>query len=299
MDNLILIPYKIYENNDFITYFKPNSWKVDIDKSIDYDLRNFTMEEILTDIRKNKPSFQIFVGLQLQQCGVECSPTDKNFFTAQRYDLDTSGCILVAKSMENFQLMRETVNDKKNTMKVYLCLVNGELKENEGFIKKRINCTKQQTKAGKQYMMCSNSNTEGNPACSFFSKVATFKDKDDKYYTLVQVRIYTGRTHQIRIHMKSIGHPLVMDRKYLPQEVYEKNNEICSRLFLHNFFLKINWKGTEHAFRNALPLDLIACLSRLEMVELLKQDFYTLSDSIYQTCDMGNNKYSKNNKNSN
>lgn len=99
--------------------------------------------------------------------------------------------------------------------------------------------------------------------------------------------------------MKSIGHPLVMDRKYLPQEVYEKNNEICSRLFLHNFFLKINWKGTEHAFRNALPLDLIACLSRLEMVELLKQDFYTLSDSIYQTCDMGNNKYSKNNKNSN
>lgn len=58
MDNLILIPYKIYENNDFITYFKPNSWKVDIDKSIDYDLRNFTMEEILTDIRKNNPHFK-------------------------------------------------------------------------------------------------------------------------------------------------------------------------------------------------------------------------------------------------
>jgi 23S rRNA-/tRNA-specific pseudouridylate synthase len=279
----LLIPYKIYEDDNFIVYYKPPYWKVDIERYTIYDINKVKKEDLIKDIIIKKPSLQLYIGLSLIESGIKFRNREYEYGVAHRYDLETSGCILVGKGYNNFMKLRGIINNKKETMKVYICLVNGNMKESHGFIKKKINCEKKDDN-GRKYMLCSNSNVDGLDACSYFNKIATFKDNNDNYYTLVHVRIYTGRTHQIRIHMKSLGHPLVSDDKYLPREIYYNNKKLCSRLFLHNFYLKINWDGSEKIFQNTLPFDLIACIARLDLVELYNFDFYTLSPLIFQDC---------------
>merc|ERR1719460_685520 len=57
---------------------------------------------------------------------------------------------------------------------------------------------------------------------------------EDRWFTLVQLRILSGRTHQIRVHMASIGHPLVGDIKYNSRN-FEKDAAFVPRIFLHCF----------------------------------------------------------------
>ncbi|CAE8598855.1 unnamed protein product, partial [Polarella glacialis] len=84
-------------------------------------------------------------------------------------------------------------------------------------------------------------------------------------YSLTQIQIDHGRQHQIRLHMASIGHPLVTDSKYSAQFIKE-DSRVCNRLFLHASYLKCvlpeNSAGEEIPFRLAcrLPSQLQRCL---------------------------------------
>ena len=118
-----------------------------------------------------------------------------------RLDKDTSGVLVVAK---NDKAHIDISNQIKNreTKKYYIALVRGTIKENEATINMPIGRSKKDRKK----MAVTK---EGREAITHFKVIKRYKN-----YTLLEVKIETGRTHQIRVHMAEIGHPIVGDFVY-------------------------------------------------------------------------------------
>ena len=118
-----------------------------------------------------------------------------------RLDKDTSGILIVAKNDKAHLQMSEQIKNRK-VKKIYIALVKGIIKENEATINMPIARSKKDRKK-----MAVDKN--GKEAVTHF-KVLKRYDK----YTLLEIKIDTGRTHQIRVHMAEIGHPVVGDEVY-------------------------------------------------------------------------------------
>ena len=118
-----------------------------------------------------------------------------------RLDKDTSGVIIVAKNDKAHINLSEQIKNRK-VKKIYITLVRGVVSENEATINMPIG---RSTKDRKKMEV----RKDGKEAITHF-KVLKRYDK----YTLLEVKIDTGRTHQIRVHMAQIGHPVVGDMVY-------------------------------------------------------------------------------------
>lgn len=118
-----------------------------------------------------------------------------------RLDKDTSGLLIIAKNDNSHIKMSEEIKNREVT-KIYIALVRGIIQENEATIDMPIG---RSTKDRKKMAV----NKNGKNAITHF-KVLKRYDK----YTLLQIKIDTGRTHQIRVHMAEIGHPVVGDMVY-------------------------------------------------------------------------------------
>ncbi|EPX11038.1 RNA pseudouridine synthase, partial [Streptococcus agalactiae LDS 610] len=115
-----------------------------------------------------------------------------------RIDKDTSGLLMVAKNDRAHQVLAEELKDKKSLRK-YLAIVHGNLPNDRGVIEAPIGRSDKDRK--KQAVTA-----KGKPAITRFHVLERFGD-----YTLVELSLETGRTHQIRVHMAYIGHPLAGD----------------------------------------------------------------------------------------
>ena len=118
-----------------------------------------------------------------------------------RLDKDTSGLLIIAKNDNSHIKLSEQIKNREVT-KIYIALVRGIIPENEATINMPIG---RSTKDRKKMAVCKN----GKTAITHF-KVLKRYDK----YTLLEIKIDTGRTHQIRVHMAEIGHPVVGDMVY-------------------------------------------------------------------------------------
>ena len=118
-----------------------------------------------------------------------------------RLDKDTSGVLVVAKNDAAHLALSKQISTKK-ALRYYYALVVGNIAQDEGKIEKNI----ARSKKDRKQMTVSN---EGRHALTLFKVIDRFKG-----YTLVECELRTGRTHQIRVHMKSIGHPVVGDPVY-------------------------------------------------------------------------------------
>lgn len=118
-----------------------------------------------------------------------------------RIDKDTSGLVIIAK---NDKAHIDISNQIKNreVVKVYIALVRGVIKENEATINMPIS---RSTKDRKKMAV----DKKGKEAITEFKVLKKYEG-----YTLIEVRIKTGRTHQIRVHMSEIGYPIVGDAVY-------------------------------------------------------------------------------------
>lgn len=122
-----------------------------------------------------------------------------------RLDKDTSGLLIVAKNDKAHINMSGQIKDRK-VKKTYIALVRGTISENEATINMPIG---RSTKDRKKMAVTKN----GKEAITHF-KVLNRYTTSKASYTLLEVKIDTGRTHQIRVHMAEIGHPVVGDMVY-------------------------------------------------------------------------------------
>ena len=125
-----------------------------------------------------------------------------------RIDKDTSGLLMVAKNDIAHRDLVEQLMQKHVTRK-YMALVHGNIPHDYGTIDAPIG----RNKNDRQAMAVVD---EGKDAVTHFNVIERFKG-----YTLVECELETGRTHQIRVHMKYIGYPLVGDPKYGPKKTME------------------------------------------------------------------------------
>lgn len=141
-----------------------------------------------------------------------------------RLDKETSGCLIIAKTQDAFFTLqaqfKERVIDKK-----YIALVHGRLKEPEGEIKAAVGRLPWRRD---RFGVLS-----GGREAQTSYKLLSNHTKDGEELSLVTLHPLTGRTHQIRIHMKHINHPLVADTFYAGRKRARKDRLWCPRLFLH------------------------------------------------------------------
>ncbi|WP_283601697.1 RluA family pseudouridine synthase [Ligilactobacillus aviarius] len=165
-----------------------------------------------------------------------------------RIDKDTSGLLMVAKNDLAHQSLAEQLRNKTNKRE-YLALVYGQIKEDEGTIDAPLGRNPQDRK--KQAVV-----KGGRHAVTHFKIIKRYDN-----FTLVKCILETGRTHQIRVHMKYIGHPLVGDPLYGPRKVIGKNGQ-----FLHAALLgfKHPRTGKEMVFEAPLPENFQKMLDKLD-----------------------------------
>ena len=139
-----------------------------------------------------------------------------------RIDKDTSGLLMVAKNDNAHNSLVEQLKNK-TTKRLYVALVYGVIEENKG----RINAPIGRDKTDRKKMAVVE---DGKDAITNFTVLERFDG-----YTLVECKLETGRTHQIRVHMKYIGHPLVGDPLYGPKKVIGNTGQ-----FLHAKMIGFN-----------------------------------------------------------
>ncbi|MCQ2008887.1 MAG: RluA family pseudouridine synthase [Sporolactobacillus sp.] len=123
-----------------------------------------------------------------------------------RIDMETSGLLMVAKTDEAHRSLAAQLKDK-TTKRMYLAIVHGSLPHDEGTIDAPIG------RADKDRKKMAVTDKNSKHAVTHFKVLERFAK-----YTYVACRLETGRTHQIRVHMAYIGHPLAGDPKYGPRK---------------------------------------------------------------------------------
>ena len=167
-----------------------------------------------------------------------------------RIDAETSGLILVSKNSYAGYLLKEMFV-KKEFVKKYKAVVEGELK-NEMLIEKKISPSEGLIKLKMK------TSTEGKESSTKICPIIYNKERNQ---TIVEAIPYTGRQHQIRVHLDSIGHRIVGDPIYGLNETFvddflnnkiEKNERIkttgASRLMLHAYYLEFTFLKTRYVF---------------------------------------------------
>lgn len=163
-----------------------------------------------------------------------------------RLDKDTSGVLIIAKNQKTFEFLKTQFKDRK-VKKIYVALVKGSLGKTSGKIETPIKRFSKTRDAITEYKVIS---AYGGSASG------------GKKYTLLEVYPKTGRTHQIRLHLKAIGHPVLCDK------LYTKTPDCpfgLKRQFLHARSLELNLpNGSRIKLEADLPEDLQTTLKLLE-----------------------------------
>ncbi len=172
-----------------------------------------------------------------------------------RLDGDTSGLMLAAKTDEAGAILMEMIANRLIDRR-YLALVHGRIAPDSGLIDAPIARSAQD-----RTRMAVRDVDSAREATTSFEVLERFSaGKNDEGYTLIACKLFTGRTHQIRVHLQYIRHPVVGDATYT---AYAPKNIRASlgldRQFLHSYRLHLNHPLTGEAldFIDALPNDLL------------------------------------------
>ena len=171
-----------------------------------------------------------------------------------RIDREVSGLVVMAKKQAMFDHLKEQFQ-KRTISKHYVALVHGSGLPVEGSINFRLERSSQGFKMAAKPM-----NQTGKTALTLFTVAKEFHN-----YTLVNVEIKTGRTHQIRAHFSAYGHPVVGDDLYAGQKLRELNKKLhIGRVFLVATELRFkDLEGEIQSFSLSLPADLKKVLETL------------------------------------
>jgi 23S rRNA pseudouridine1911/1915/1917 synthase len=172
-----------------------------------------------------------------------------------RLDKEASGLIVVAKTQVMFNTLKEQFKNR-SINKEYTALVHGQVARDWGEINFRISRSKT---SDRMAALPTNETMQGKEAKTEFTVEKKFIN-----FTLLRVKIYTGRTHQIRVHFLAYDHPLVGDPLYFQKKQKRTWDNKLGRLFLHSSKLDFtDLAGERKKFESVLPKKLADFLSLL------------------------------------
>jgi len=192
-------------------------------------------------------------------------------YTTHRIDKETSGVMVFAKTKEAHKSLNQQFQDR-TTHKIYWAIVEGIPFEDEGEIDKPIG--KHPSKGGLMVI-----SPKGKPSTTLYKVVQKYKN-----CCLVEANILTGRTHQVRVHLKSLGHPIIVDSFYGRKEAfylsefkkgkmhlqkYEEERPLMSRTCLHARRLEFDHPdtGARMSFEAEVPKDFKAVMNQLSKIK--------------------------------
>ncbi|MFC1644836.1 RluA family pseudouridine synthase [Patescibacteria group bacterium] len=171
-----------------------------------------------------------------------------------RLDKDTTGLMIVARNQRAFNELKSKFKDRKITKK-YQAITYGKVFPKEGIIDKPL---ARSTNYKKQVIAGQKTKTKVRDSITEYSVIKEFEK-----YSLVEVSPKTGRMHQIRVHLFSLGNPIVGDRLYKKREFMNDNFIKADRQMLHAVSLDFSLFGKKHSFTAELPNDFKKTLNRL------------------------------------
>ena len=201
----------IFEDKDFLIISKPSGLTVHPSESVP---KNTLVNGLLAYLPKLKN-----VGEDKARPGI-----------VHRLDKDVSGIMAIAKNQKSFQFLKLQFKNRE-VKKEYLALIHGIINKDSGEINLKIGRSK------KTGLMAAGRNKNCKEAKTLFWTIKKFQK-----FSLLKIQILTGRTHQIRVHLKAIGHPVVGDKIYCLKKY--KNSPKIKRIFLHSY--KLGFKNLKN-----------------------------------------------------
>tara|TARA_R110001592_G_scaffold360979_3_gene670518 strand:- start:3609 stop:4688 length:1080 start_codon:yes stop_codon:yes gene_type:complete len=182
-----------------------------------------------------------------------------------RIDRDTSGCILVAKKRSALRHFHAQFREG-SVDKIYHLAVHGQWPGN----KKRVDAPlkREELKSGERFVVV---HQDGKPSRTYFRIL----NKSD-FFSLMEAKPVSGRTHQIRVHAAHSGHPIVGDEKYIHRDPIDEHGMSKARLMLHAKSISLSLVSGEKVFFEA-PYD-SAFNDNLIKMSLCLDDSNTIND---------------------
>ena len=210
---------------------------------------------------------------RVQHDTLEGSDFYKRSGIVHRLDKETSGILLVAKSPEAFENLQKQFKERK-VKKTYIALVHGKIKSKEGEInvpvgrlpwnRKRFGVLAAGREAVTKYKVLCHAELV---SASLQSRNGIPEQvRDDMKVTLLELYPETGRTHQIRVHLKYFGHPIFADPLYGGRKTARNDRKLLPRIFLHAAKISFNHPKSRELISLQSPLskELQDFLIRLE-----------------------------------
>lgn len=201
-----------------------------------------------------KPS--LAAGLIARRPGLPSSGDPFRPGIVHRLDADTSGLMIIAKNEPAMKFLQDAFR-RREVEKEYLALVCGKLESRHGIFNKPIGRHSGRRKLSAGF---------GRSAETEYWVENYYSDGVD-IFTLIRVRLHTGRTHQIRVHMESAGFPLAGDKLYGNRGGGKSAEKFFPRQFLHACRLALALpSGGRKEFVSPLPEDLQGALNHLNSI---------------------------------
>jgi len=224
----------IYEDNNLVAVNKPAGLVVHEDGKtraatlVDWILENYP------EIKNVGEQLVSTSGEQIHRPGI-----------VHRLDKDTSGIMLIAKTESAYLHFKKQFQEHK-IIKIYKTIVYGRIKDGDGVIDKPI---ARSPKDFRQRSAEKNARGKARESITEYRVIA-----NNENYSYLEVSPKTGRTHQIRVHLKSIGHPVICDSLYAPKRECPKE---LGRLALHAFSIEfMTLEETKMLLEAPLPDDI-------------------------------------------
>lgn len=215
-----------------------------------YPLPHFAGEAPVTSINSDK-SYSITFDDFIARSGV-----------VHRLDKETSGCLVIARTFEAFISLLEAFKER-TVKKSYIALAHGKIEPKTGSIDApvgRLPWNRERFGV----------DVSGKEARTDYVVAKYYQTKDGEILTLVELYPTTGRTHQIRVHLKYINHPIVGDYLYGGRKQSRRDRLYCPRVFLHAASISIPHPITHTVIsvQAPLPPELEKIVEQFSLVEI-------------------------------